>query len=161
MWIADLNKPAGVWCEHARPGRPGGACSIHETRYPVCRGFMCQWIVSPAVPEELKPSKSKVILSAVEGARGDHLFAYCDPSDPVAWRRSPMYEFLKRQTRSPSGRPRAVMVCAGRHYWMLTEGAEHDLGEVSGSKTFRIEPGPDGRPVAKLVEKRPSPPPSA
>ncbi|MBL8771650.1 MAG: hypothetical protein JNK30_09735 [Phenylobacterium sp.] len=152
MGIEELKKPAGVWCEHARPGRPGGACSIHETRYPICRGFHCQWIVSPDVPEELKPSKCKVILTGVQGAGDDQLVAYCDPADPGAWRRGAIYGFLKRQTRRPDGRPRTVIVRVGPRYWLVTHDADLDLGEAGGRKRFRIEPGPDGRPVARLVE---------
>ena len=157
-WIAELAKPAGVWCEHARPGQPGGACSIHETRYPVCRAFHCQWILSSAVPETLKPSRSKVVLTAVKGQDADQLVAYCDPSDPGAWRRGAMYEFLKRQTRGPGGRPRNVIVRVGARYWLITADADHDLGEADGRKTFRIARGPDGRPVATLVDQTPKPP---
>lgn len=67
-----------------------------------------------------------------------------------------MYKLLKAQTRAPSGRPRMVIVRVNTRFWLVTPEADHDLGDVDGRKAFRIERGPDGKPVARLVESTPS-----
>lgn len=152
MYIEELEKPQGAWCPHAKPGQ---GCSIYGSHPSSCQTFMCQWLLQPALPESLKPSRSKVVLSTVAGAKGDQLVAYCDPSDPTAWRRGDMYKLLKAQTRSPSGHARMVVVRVNSHYWLVTPDADHDLGEADGRKAFRIEPGPDGKPVARLVNQAP------
>jgi hypothetical protein len=43
MKVPALEKPAGVWCEHAG-NHPGGGCSIYETRPQACRDFLCSWL---------------------------------------------------------------------------------------------------------------------
>lgn len=156
MYIEELEKPQGEWCAHAKPGR---GCTIHGSHPTSCRTFMCQWLLQPTLPESLKPNRSKVVLSTVEGPKGDQLVAYCDPSDPGAWRRGDIYRLLKAQTRSPSGEPRMVIVRINSHYWLVTGEADHDLGEAKGRKAFRIERGADGKPVARLVDDPPDPSP--
>ena len=152
MYIEELEKPQGMWCPHASPGQ---GCTIHGSHPTSCQTFMCQWLLQPALPEGLKPSRSKVVLSTVAGPRGEQLVAYCDPSDPTAWRRGDVYRLLKAQTMSPSGQPRMVIVRVDARWWLVTAGADHDLGEVDGRKAFRIEAGPDGKPVARQVEGAP------
>ncbi len=156
MPIKDIPKPVGTWCQHARPGK---GCAIHAdpSRPEVCGAFHCLWILHPELPDELKPERTRVVLTSARGSAETTLIAYCDPSDPTAWRKGAMHGFLTRHTRTPEGRPRVVIVWAGRRMWLLTPGAEHDMGEVSGRKSFRIEPGPDGKPVARLVEAGPAP----
>lgn len=39
-----LAKPAGEWCRHADPARPGGACTIYDRRPHECSGFACLWL---------------------------------------------------------------------------------------------------------------------
>lgn len=155
MYIEELRKPQGEWCPHALPGQ---GCSIYGSHPSSCRTFMCQWLLSPGLPDSLKPNRSKVVLST-GGGKGEQLVAYCDPSDPTAWRRGDMYKLLKAQTRSPSGQPRIVMVRVNNRYWLVTADAEHDLGEADGRKAFRIEQGPDGKPVARQVDPATAPPP--
>lgn len=36
-----LEKPVGVWCEHAQKGR---GCGIYSTRPSACRDFKCLWL---------------------------------------------------------------------------------------------------------------------
>jgi hypothetical protein len=88
--IADLNKPAGKWCSHCKPG---DGCGIHAVRPAVCRGFYCEWITSKGLGPEWKPERSKFVLSKSNSGR--RLTAYVDPGYPSAWRVSPYYENFK------------------------------------------------------------------
>ena len=141
--VVELEKPAGVWCRHALPGR---GCSIYADRPTPCQVFRCVWLHEPETPEALKPDRAKVVLASSE----THLIAHCDPADPTAWRREPMYSFLKRQTW-PDADPRPVLVLAGRRIWLIAADADHDLGEVDGTRSFRVGPGPDGKPVLRVT----------
>lgn len=156
MHIEELEKPQGVWCSHAKPGQ---GCSIHGSHPRSCQTFMCQWLKQPALPESLKPSRSKVVLSTMAGPKGEQLVAYCDPSEPTAWRRGDMYKLLKAQTMSPTGQPRMVVVRVDTRWWLLSAESEFDLGEAEGRKAFRIERGADGKPIATLVDDAGIPPP--
>jgi len=141
--IVELEKPAGVWCRHASPGH---GCSIYADRPTPCQVFRCVWLDQPETPEALKPERTKVVLASNE----TKLIAHCDPADPTAWRREPMYSFLKRQSWPGAG-SRPVLVVVGRRIWLITPAADHDLGEVDPTRSFRIEPGLDGKPVVRLI----------
>jgi hypothetical protein len=159
MYVPELDKPDGVWCRHAKPG---AGCGIYETRPQVCRGFMCLWVLEPRMSEALKPTRSKVVLSSSHSTGPDGrmtymLLASCDASAPDAWRREPMYGFLKDQTRTPDGRPQAVVVRAGKRSWVMTPNGPVDLGIASGTQTFELAFDADGKPTAKLTTSTPGP----
>jgi hypothetical protein len=141
--IAELEKPSGVWCQHAAPGR---GCSIYADRPTPCQVFQCVWLHEPDTPEALKPERAKVVLASNE----TKLIAHCDPT---AWRREPMYSFLKRQAWPGPGASRPVLVLVGRRIWLITPSADYDLGEVDGARSFRVEPGPGGKPVLRLIHE--------
>ncbi|HEX7943404.1 MAG TPA: YkgJ family cysteine cluster protein [Phenylobacterium sp.] len=142
--IVELEKPAGVWCRHASPGH---GCTIYADRPTPCQVFRCVWLDQPETPEALKPDRTKVVLASND----TKLIAHCDPADPTAWRREPMYSFLKRQAWPGAGPPRPVLVVAGRRIWLITAAADHDLGEVDGAQSFHVEPGLDGKPIVRLT----------
>jgi len=142
--IVELEKPAGVWCRHARPGH---GCSIYADRPTPCQEFRCVWLDQPETPEALKPERTKVVLASSE----TKLIAHCDPADPTAWRREPMYSFLKRQTWPGAGPARPVLVVVGRRIWLITAGGDHDLGEMDETRSLHVEPGVDGKPVVRFT----------
>jgi len=159
MGIEEIEKPGGVWCQHARPGQ---GCAIHGQHPTACRVFMCQWLFQADIPEELKPNRSKVILTAVKGARETQLVVYTDPSDPNAWRRGAMHAFLRQQTGGGGiGYARSVMVWVGKRMWLMTPDGDFDLGEINGRKKFRIEKGPDGKPYVRQLEGSDDPRPAS
>lgn len=48
-----LDKPKGVMCKLC----DGHGCSIHSTRPTACRNFHCLWLLDPAMPDDMKPSR--------------------------------------------------------------------------------------------------------
>jgi len=100
-----IAKPAGKWCQHARPGCAGGACSIYEHR-PVnpCVEFECLWLQSqrranPAerLAPELKPERSHVVLTVT---KQQNLIVNCDVAFPDAWRRPPVMRVIQTFTKA-------------------------------------------------------------
>ena len=69
MGVCELNKPAGSWCSHCKPGE---GCGIYAERPTECRTFKCLWLgleeAGVATPE-LRPDRSKVVLSFTQEHR--------------------------------------------------------------------------------------------
>ena len=92
-------------CEHAEPGRPGGACTIYESRPDECRIFRCLWLISQededkkSLPIELRPDNSHIVFAgvAVNGEICENgTAAHIDPKYPDAWREEPVNSFISQ-----------------------------------------------------------------
>lgn len=60
LWIPELDKKAGVWCKHCKPGNKK-PCSIYENRPTLCRTFQCAWVKGD-LPVELSPLLTHCVL---------------------------------------------------------------------------------------------------
>ena len=58
--IDELQKPKDQWCKDCLPG--AGGCSIYDTRPTCCRTFACAWLIDPTLPEEWRPTRSKMVV---------------------------------------------------------------------------------------------------
>ncbi len=58
--VPELDKPAGVWCRHARKG---GGCDRYATRPPTCQAFICGW-QQGLIREVLRPDRVHAVVSA-------------------------------------------------------------------------------------------------
>lgn len=103
--VTALAKPPCQLCKHAEPGRPGGACTIYDTRPYDCREFRCLWLISQEdvdktpMPLELRPDNSHVVFAGLEvnGELYENGTSACvDPAHPDAWREPQMHAFLCR-----------------------------------------------------------------
>ena len=135
MSVATLNKPAGVWCGHCRPGRE--RCTIYEARPEECRRFVCLYLIEARLDEDWKPSRSRIVLTTDLG--GDRITANVDPQRPDAWKLSPYYEHLKRWAEVSLPFRGQVMVRVGRHVYMIFPDRDVDVGEVGLDETIIIE----------------------
>jgi hypothetical protein len=52
-------KPGGEPCPHACAGT---GCRIYADRPGECRGFACEWILDPAIPDDLKPDRCGFVV---------------------------------------------------------------------------------------------------
>jgi hypothetical protein len=145
MEITELNKPRGVWCPHRKADV---GCSIHGHHPASCQGFQCQWILDPALPFKLRPDQTKVVLTSDEGGR--RLVANCDPANPLAWRRDPIYAHLKGKARATWSSGHRVIAKAGKHLWLIAPDQDIDVGEIDDRVPFQIQEGPDGVRVIVL-----------
>lgn len=153
MGVSELEKPGGVLCVHARAGK---GCGIYETRPAGCRAFECVWLMDPEMPHRFRPDQTKVVLDLDhEGAR---LLARCDPANPLAWRRQPMYGALKGYAQDHWGSGKIVMAVAGRRAWVITPREDIDLGEIDPAA--RIEVAERGGKVEVVVGPAPQAPPA-
>jgi hypothetical protein len=148
MNIDELGKPPGLWCQN----RTDRGCSIHGSHPATCKSFMCQWLVDPLIASGLRPDKSKVVLAADDDGR---LIALCDPNNPLAWKREPMFSLLKQQARATWMTKATVLVKAGKRVWIITPTTEISLGEIDERSPYHIFQNPDG---TARVEVLPPPP---
>ena len=154
MDIPDLAKPAGVLCQHVRTGE---GCGIYGSRPSPCRVFVCQWLLNPDLPHKYRPDQTKVILTVDGDPQRQRLVANCDPANPLAWKREPIYGLLKRRAELKWSAGATVVAKAGTRLWLITPGEDIDLGDVHPKADFTIQQTEAGGKVTVTV----LPPPDA
>jgi hypothetical protein len=137
--VDELAKAAGTACVHLARG---GGCGIYAERPHACRTFECVWLMDPEMPHRFRPDQTKVMLD--QDAGGMRLIARCDPGNPQAWRRQPIYGALKVYAAQHWGAGRIVLAVAGRHTWLVAPREDVDLGEVAPGADLKITEGPGG-----------------
>jgi len=137
MAIEELEKPAGAWCTHCRPGK---GCRIYPSRPAECQSFNCLWLVNELLDERWKPNRSKLVLTTSE----DGIEIRCDPGFPDAWRKEPFRGEIREWAISGEARDMTVLVISGPKMILVTPDREFDLGVV----------GPDERIVRELEGPR-------
>jgi hypothetical protein len=123
MAIEVLNKPAGNWCSHCKPGR---GCLAYETRPTECRNFDCLWLADVRFGEYWKPSSSKLVLTTSE----DGIEIRCDPGFLDAWRKEPFRSEIGQLAIAGETNDVTVLVIVGEKMTLVTPGREFDLGVV-------------------------------
>ncbi len=76
--------------------------------------------------------------------KGRRLTALCDPANPMAWRREPIYSALKQWSAEAVGTGRHVAVAVGKRHWVIAPKLDLDLGELAAGEAYLIEEMPDG-----------------
>src|SRR5687768_10405525 len=91
LHVPELAKPANQWCKHIALG---GGCGIYDTRFDICRGYQCLWILNEDLGPEWQPNRSKFIVHRTAGRAG--LWVNVDLTQPLAWKKQPFYAQIKR-----------------------------------------------------------------
>ncbi len=60
--ITEFAKPSGITCRHCT----ATGCGIYETRYAICRTFLCGWLLLPALDETWRPDRSGILIRTIE-----------------------------------------------------------------------------------------------
>jgi hypothetical protein len=134
MAIETLEKPAGAWCRHCRPGR---GCLMRPAE---CRDYACLWLIDNRLGPEWKPSKSKLVLTTSE----DGIEIRCDPGFPDAWHKEPYRNQIRQWAASGETSDVTVLVIVNARMILVTAEQEFDLGVVQ----------PDQRIVRELEGTR-------
>ena len=146
MAVDELAKPVGVQCLHVRAGK---GCGIYETRPHACRTFECVWLMDPEMPHRFRPDQTRVVLD--QTSDGSRLIARCDPANPMAWRRNPIYAALRSYAAREWGKGKLVTAMAGRRTWVITPDEDIDLGEVDPTAPLKVVEGPDRRVSVEVL----------
>jgi Fe-S-cluster containining protein len=124
--VAELGKPAAQWCVHAVRG---GGCGNYADRPPSCRQFFCAWRRDPNLGAEWKPDLARFVMSSDSGAQA--LVVTVDPGMPVAWKRQPYYERLKRMSEQAFRQGMKVLVSLRGHLTVILPDRDVPLGAVA------------------------------
>jgi len=81
----DLKKDAGPLCKNCINGN---GCKIYKKRPQTCRDYECEWLQERELGPHLRPDKTDTILQIDPDSL--QYQAVCDPSTPMAWRKSPL-----------------------------------------------------------------------
>jgi hypothetical protein len=152
--VEELGKPAGTWCPHCAIG---SGCGAYDSRPASCREFACHWLADEKMPDALRPDRTKVVMTAQ--MPGPTIIAHCDPATPLAWRKDPIYSFLKNQARLSWGTEITILAKAGDRQWLIAPAEDVDMGDLAPGTPFRIEQGVDGKVKVRLLPPPPAPPP--
>ena len=150
--IKELEKPSGRWCPHAAIGK---GCGIYQDRPPVCREFLCQWMLEPGLGPEWKPEKAKFILYR-DREKEEILNVAVDPAFPDAWTKPPFHAAIKNWVLEGAERGRLVMVRIGTRWIAVLPDRNVEFRNVEDEFVLMRERGPTGRTIG--VEVRPPAP---
>ncbi len=139
MRIDELDKPMGAWCRHFKAGV---GCGIHGSHPQPCRVFQCMWLISPTMPDQVRPDRSKVVITLEDG--GAHIIARADPADPGAWRREPIHGQLRRWATDSWFKGRTIWAMVDRRTWLIAPDRDIDLGETDDHAITTYQQAPDG-----------------
>ena len=59
LTVIELDKDAGIYCKHCLPGK---GCGIYETRFEICRTFLCGWRLVPQLGDRWRPDRSGILM---------------------------------------------------------------------------------------------------
>jgi len=137
--IDELEKPMGQWCPNFKAGR---GCTIYGTHPQSCRNYQCLWLISPSMPDAVRPDRCKVVMSIDDGGR--RIIARADPAYPNAWRQEPVYGQLKRWAADSWFKGRTIWAMVGRHMWLIAPNEDVDIGETHERSPLAYQQGSDG-----------------
>jgi hypothetical protein len=106
--VAELHKPAGIRCGHARFGK---GCTIHAARPVSCRTWSCRWLADAKTAGMPRPDRchyvidkkaDDMVFQQAAGAEPTSVHAivvWVDPKFPEAHRAPELRAFLLRMAR--------------------------------------------------------------
>jgi hypothetical protein len=132
--VTSLGKPAGQWCQHARPGK---GCAIYGSHPDDCRSYMCQWLLQPELDASWKPERCGFVISL--RPEGNRVTVMVDPSKPDAWRRAPFYPQIKKWAAQMWAKQDGdLFVHIGRRAIAIFPEEDIDIGDVLPGDTLLV-----------------------
>lgn len=133
MEVEALAKPAMQWCAHCTPG---AGCKIYDDRPTECRAFLCEYLLTPHMPEFWAPARSRMVIVAnkVNGGIAVHV----DPSRKDAWRKQPYYGELKAWAATLYAQKRYLIVLQGGDVIAVMPNADKRLGRAGPNQMIHV-----------------------
>ncbi len=111
LGIVELNKPPAKWCPHAA----GRGCGVYSVRPESCRSFFCLWLQGVG-PEDMKPSKSRVVFASITDHGDQKLFTvHVDAGYPNAWKKPLIKRYLDHLVTTGA----AIAIVCGEDRWLV------------------------------------------
>jgi len=150
LGIGELDKPAGSWCTHCRPGKAG--CLIYQQRPSECINFNCLWLTSADLDAAWHPLTAKIVVHLEN--EGSRVSLRVDPAFPTRWREEPYYSRLKQWASYGVDHRAQVVVYVGKRAFVVLPNKDVDLGPVEVGDFIMIEEirRPTGRDWRAFVQ---------
>jgi hypothetical protein len=152
--VRSLAKPANSWCPDCAVGQ---GCRIYATRPQDCRDFFCEFLLSAAIGDHWKPTRSRMVIVRPEHRKG--IAVHVDPGRPDSWRAQPFYDDLKRWSRANIHKQQ-ILVKVGDRYFAILPDEDVDLGILADGQLVQTsQEWINGRQrwVAKVIAAPPRP----
>jgi hypothetical protein len=139
--VPDIDKVAGKWCEHCKPGR---GCGVHDARPAQCADFNCLWRTEEGLTPAWKPERAKMVLSIFPHT--GFIYVQVDPGAPQAWRKQPYHDQLRRWAASSLQKGRHVIVFVNDVATLIMPDQDVPLGVMNPADGFAVRQtfGPGG-----------------
>jgi uncharacterized protein len=96
LGVEELYKMPGEWCDYCEKGV---RCKIYDNRPSTCSEYECLWLQNPNIPDNLRPDKSRVVLSST--VDGEGIVAHVDVGHyPQVVKEGVVGKFLKRMVNN-------------------------------------------------------------
>ncbi len=129
----DVQKPANATCVNCIVGR---GCGIYETRYQVCRRFMCAWVTQPHIGAHWQPIQSHMVLATDFDSAG--LMVHVDAAYPDAWRQPGYIEDLRGWAANPTPAWQRVIIKVSDNYTVLFPKGEKFIGPMRAEQVLLV-----------------------
>ena len=131
--LPHLQKPAGRWCQHTKPGI---GCGIHATRPVECATYACMWMMAPNLSDEWKPERARFVLSRdqVSGA----MSVVVDPAQASAWRRAPYEAQIRQWAGAAIAAGGQVLLMTGRKVSVILPNSEIEVGVLEAGDSIQL-----------------------
>lgn len=99
--VKDVQKPFGEPCKHLGKTLFGTGCKIYADRPDACKHYVCLWLDSQrkdptlALPEEMRPDRTKVVIGWPFGLDRETMFVYPYPGFESNWQKPPVSTYLR------------------------------------------------------------------
>lgn len=90
--VDSIGKPEGQPCPHLRPTNVRGSCGIYGKRPDECRSFMCAWLLSPEMPDRLRPDRAGIVLKPTHPEDGQPVLEVWEAGEK--WEESAVYRWF-------------------------------------------------------------------
>jgi hypothetical protein len=153
--IPEINKPAGKWCTHCKPGK---GCMIHDSPPAQCAEFNCLWRTEEKLPPHWKPDQAKMVIT-IHPASG-YIYVQVDSSASSAWRRQPYYDQLRLWAKNNLQRGIYVVVFINELATLIMPDQDVPLGPLRPTDGIAVRRSGNGY-EARLVPGGATPVPGA
>ena len=130
---ADVQKSASATCVHCIVGV---GCGIYETRYEVCRRFMCDWVLEESIGQHWRPIDSNMVLATDDDTAT--LVVHVDSAHPQAWRQPPFIGDLRAWAASPTATRRRVLIRTGDDFTIIFPNGERFIGPMRADQALLV-----------------------
>lgn len=152
--IPEINKPAGKWCTHCKPGK---GCSIHTALPEQCAAFNCMWRTEASMDRIWKPDQSKMVV-IISPANG-YINVQVDPGAPQAWRKQPYYGQLHQWARNNLPKGIYVIVFVDVVATLIMPDQDVPIGPMNATDGLAVRRSGNGYEVRVIPAAAGGPPP--